>query len=172
MLRGNLERLLNGPTLDSPEPERSSDAASRLRIAQAVRRAEFAIAWERSWPHLARFLTVVGLFLVLSWAGLWLVLPFVARAVGLGLFLAVALAALFPLSRFRWPSRQDALTRLVKGRTLIAIAHRLSSLSTYDRIVVLERGRIVEDGTVSELRRGNGAYQKMLALQRDVTGRG
>jgi ATP-binding cassette subfamily B protein len=67
---------------------------------------------------------------------------------------------------------QDALTRLVKGRTLIAIAHRLSSLSTYDRIVVLERGRIVEDGTVSELRRGNGAYQKMLALQRDVTGRG
>ena len=94
MLQGNLERLLSGPTPDSPEPERSPEAASQLRIAQALRRAELAIVWERSWPHLARFLTVVGLFLVLSWAGLWLVLPFVARAVGLGLFLAVALAAL------------------------------------------------------------------------------
>src|SRR5271155_3518020 len=123
MLQGNLERLLSGPTPDSPEPERSPEAASQLRIAQALRRAEFAIAWERSWPHLARFLTVVGLFLVLSWAGLWLVLPFVARAVGLGLFLAVALAALFPLSRFRWPSRQDALTlwEAQRERTLASI---------------------------------------------------
>ena len=40
----------------------------------------YAIAWERGWPHLARLLTVVGLFLVVSWAGLWLVLPFIARA--------------------------------------------------------------------------------------------
>src|SRR6202041_2195349 len=127
MLRGNLERLLNGPTLDSPEPERSSEAASRLRIAQAVRRAEFAIAWERSWPHLARFLTVVGLFLVLSWAGLWLVLPFAARAVGLGVFLVVALAALFPLFQFRWPSRPDALTRLARGT---GIRHRPATTLT------------------------------------------
>ena len=122
MLQGNLERLLSGPTPDSPEPERSPEAASQLRIAQALRRAELAIAWERSWPHLARFLTVVGLFLVLSWAGLWLVLPSVARAVGLGLFLAVALAALFPFSRFRWPSRQDALTRLDRGSKLRAFS--------------------------------------------------
>src|ERR1700721_1849675 len=138
MLRGNLERLLNGPTLDSPEPERSSDAASRLRIAQAVRRAEFAIAWERSWPHLARFLTVAGLFLVLSWAGLWLVLPFAARAVGLGIFLAVALAALFPLFQFRWPSRQDALTRLDRGT---GIRHRpatslTDTLTTQDPVAL------------------------------------
>src|SRR5580698_6095149 len=127
MLRGNLERLLNGPTLDSPEPERSSDAASRLRIAQAVRRAEFAIAWERSWPHLARFLTVAGLFLVLSWAGLWLVLPFVARALGLGLFLLLGLAALSPLAWFGWPSRQDALGRLDRGT---GIRHRPATTLT------------------------------------------
>ena len=67
---------------------------------------------------------------------------------------------------------QDALTQLVNGRTLIAIAHRLSSLSTYDRIVVLERGRIVEDGTMSDLRRRNGAYKKMLARQGDLRGKG
>ena len=106
---------MSGPTPVSPEPERNADAVSRLKLAQALRRAEFAIGWERSWPHLARFFTVVGLFLVLSWAGLWLVLPFVARAVGLSLFGLVALAALSTLLRFRWPSRQEALTRLDRG---------------------------------------------------------
>jgi uncharacterized protein (TIGR02302 family) len=119
--------LLSGPTPDSPEPEREPDALSRLRIAQALRRAEFALVWERSWPHVARFLTVVGLFLVLSWAGLWLVLPFVARALGLGLFVVLALAALFPLSGFRWPSRQDALGRLDRGT---GIRHRPATALT------------------------------------------
>ena len=47
--------------------------------------------------HLARLLSVVGLFLVASWAGLWLALPFLARAIGIGLFALAALAALFPL---------------------------------------------------------------------------
>jgi uncharacterized protein (TIGR02302 family) len=118
---------LSGPTPVSPEPERNSDALSRLRIAQAVRRAEFAIAWERSWPHLARFLTVAGLFMVASWAGLWLILPFAARAVGLGLFAVLALAALSPLLRFRWPNRQDALARLDRGT---GIRHRPATTLT------------------------------------------
>jgi ATP-binding cassette, subfamily B, bacterial len=57
--------------------------------------------------------------------------------------------------------------RLVKGRTVIAIAHRLSSLSNYDRIVVLERGRIVEDGAPRDLmRRPNGAFNQLYASQR------
>ena len=62
---------------------------------------------------------------------------------------------------------QDALVRLVKGRTVIAIAHRLSSLSSYDRIVVLERGRIVEDGAPRDLlRRPNGAFSQLYESQR------
>jgi ATP-binding cassette subfamily B protein len=57
---------------------------------------------------------------------------------------------------------RDALARLVKGRTVIAIAHRLSSLSDYDRIVVLERGRIVEDGAPRDLlRRPNSAFNHL-----------
>jgi uncharacterized protein (TIGR02302 family) len=84
-------------------------------LARALQRAKYAIAWERSWPHLARLLTVGGLFLAVSWAGLWLALPFVARAVGLGLFAAVALGALFPIVWFRWPSREEALSRLDRG---------------------------------------------------------
>ena len=55
------------------------------------------------------------------------VLPFAARAVGLGLFVAVALAAVFPLFRFRWPSRQDALTRLDRGT---GIRHRPATTLT------------------------------------------
>lgn len=123
----NLESLLSGAIPDPSEPTRSADAASRLQLTQAVQRAEYAIAWERSWPHLARLLTVAGLFLVVSWAGLWLPLPFLARAIGLGLFVALALAALFPLAWFRWPSRQEALSRLDRGT---GVRHRPATTLT------------------------------------------
>jgi len=100
---------------------RDPDAVARLQLGQALQRAKYAIAWERSWPHLARLLSVGGLFLVVSWAGLWLALPFIGRAIGLGLFVALALGALFPLVRFRWPSREEALSRLDRGT---GIRHR------------------------------------------------
>lgn len=118
---------MSGATPEPPEPARDPDAVSRLKLAQALQRAQYAIAWERGWPHLARFLTVVGLFLVASWIGLWLVLPFVARAVGLVLFVAFALGALFPLIRFRWPSREQALSRLDRGS---GIRHRPATALT------------------------------------------
>ncbi|HVX79179.1 MAG TPA: TIGR02302 family protein [Bradyrhizobium sp.] len=94
---------------------RDPDAAARLQLTKAIQRSKFAIAWERGWPHLARLLTVVGLFLVVSWAGLWLALPFTARAIGLGLFALLACVALVPMLRFRWPSREEALSRLDRG---------------------------------------------------------
>jgi ATP-binding cassette subfamily B protein len=62
-------------------------------------------------------------------------------------------------------SIQAALARLAQGRTVIAIAHRLSTLNSFDRIVVLDFGRIVEDGSPAELRRRKGAYSQMLARQ-------
>jgi ATP-binding cassette, subfamily B, bacterial len=62
---------------------------------------------------------------------------------------------------------QDALVRLVKGRTVIAIAHRLSSLKNFDRVVVLERGRIVEDGAPPDLlRRPDSAFSQLYESQR------
>ena len=60
---------------------------------------------------------------------------------------------------------QEALVRLVKGRTVIAIAHRLSTLDSFDRILVLERGRIVEDGPSAELLRRKGIYSRMYLRQ-------
>jgi ATP-binding cassette, subfamily B, bacterial len=61
---------------------------------------------------------------------------------------------------------QRALARLVKGRTVIAIAHRLSTLSAFDRIIVLERGHIVEDGPGEELLSRGGLYADMHRRQR------
>jgi len=118
---------LSGATQDRSEPVQNPDALSRLQLTRAVQRAKYAIAWERVWPHLARLLTVAGLFLVVSWAGLWLALTFLARAIGLGLFVALALASLFPLAWFRWPSRQEALGRLDRGT---GIRHRPATTLT------------------------------------------
>ena len=134
---GNPESLLSGATPDPPEPVRDPDAVARLQLTQALQRARYAIAWERGWPHLARLLTVVGLFLVVSWAGLWLALPFVARAIGLGLFVLLALAALFPLVRFRWPSREEGLSRLDRGT---GIRHRPAT-ALADTLVYAGSGR-------------------------------
>jgi uncharacterized protein (TIGR02302 family) len=87
-------------------------------LAQALQRARWAIAWERAWPHLARLLSVAGLFLAVSWGGLWLVLPPVGRAVALAAFAVLALAAAVPALRFRWPTRDEGLSRLDRSAGL------------------------------------------------------
>lgn len=60
---------------------------------------------------------------------------------------------------------QDALRKLLKGRTSIVIAHRLSTVQNADRIIVLHKGRIRESGTHAELLRQNGLYRKLYELQ-------
>ncbi|MDB5890875.1 MAG: transporter related protein [Polaromonas sp.] len=60
---------------------------------------------------------------------------------------------------------QSALNRLMRGRTVIAVAHRLSTVSSFDRIVVIVRGKVVEDGTPAELRALNGVYARLWNLQ-------
>ncbi|HEV7454849.1 MAG TPA: ABC transporter ATP-binding protein, partial [Candidatus Saccharimonadales bacterium] len=60
---------------------------------------------------------------------------------------------------------QDALWRLMQGRTAIVIAHRLSTIQKMDRILVLEKGTIVEQGTHRELLRTQGVYAKLWTHQ-------
>jgi subfamily B ATP-binding cassette protein MsbA len=60
---------------------------------------------------------------------------------------------------------QDALDVLMRGRTTLVIAHRLSTIRSADRIVVLVKGRIVEQGTHEELLAGNAEYRKLYDLQ-------
>jgi ATP-binding cassette subfamily B protein len=57
---------------------------------------------------------------------------------------------------------REALDRLMSGRTVIAIAHRLSTLRSFDRIVVLQGGRVVEDGSPGGLVRSEGIYRDLV----------
>jgi ATP-binding cassette subfamily B protein len=60
---------------------------------------------------------------------------------------------------------QDALTRLMKGRTSLIVAHRLSTVRHVDRIIVMHKGQIREEGTHQELLKTRGLYYKLYLLQ-------
>lgn len=60
---------------------------------------------------------------------------------------------------------QDNMEEIVRGRTVFIIAHRLSTVRRADRIITIERGRIVEDGSHDQLIRSNGRYAKLHLLQ-------
>ena len=63
---------------------------------------------------------------------------------------------------------QDALDRLMQGRTVIAIAHRLATLKSFDRIIVMDRGHIVDDGSPRVLAARPGPYRDLLRKQQLV----
>ena len=60
---------------------------------------------------------------------------------------------------------QANMRRICAGRTVLLIAHRLSTVRSADRILTIERGRIVEDGTHDALLRSNGRYARLWHLQ-------
>ena len=60
---------------------------------------------------------------------------------------------------------QQGISRLIQNKTVVAVAHRLSTLKAMDRIVVLDKGRIIEEGTPDELIKKGGKYAKLWKLQ-------
>ena len=60
---------------------------------------------------------------------------------------------------------QEALTTLLEGRTSVVIAHRLSTIHNADRIIVIDAGRIAEQGTHAELIEKGGIYAKLIEMQ-------
>ena len=78
------------------------------------------------------------------------------------LLLDEATAALDPESE---EAIREALGRLMRGRTVIAIAHRLATLRNFDRVVVLQGGRIIEDGSPDRLMRVHGPYRELVTQE-------
>lgn len=66
-------------------------------------------------------------------------------------------------------SIQEALETLVRGRTTVAIAHRLSTLRNADRILVFDRGRLVEQGSHAQLLAADGVYARLVRIQTQVS---
>ena len=62
---------------------------------------------------------------------------------------------------------QDALWKLMEGRTAIVIAHRLSTIQRMDRIIVMNNGRIIEEGSHKDLIQMDGAYAKLWQHSRE-----
>ena len=103
-----IDRPSDGAAAEPLPPEMHAGDAM---LDRALGRARWTILWERAWPPLATIATAVGLFLALSWLGLWLWLPPIARAIGLGVFFLLtaagdraAAAAGANAKQGRWPA--------------------------------------------------------------------
>lgn len=60
---------------------------------------------------------------------------------------------------------QTALSRLIQDKTVLVIAHRMRTVASADKIVVLEKGKVAEEGTSAQLLNINGIYHHMVTLQ-------
>lgn len=95
----------------SSTPELSSDNLAR-KIATLVSRGRAVLFWEEFWPAILPLLGVASLFLIVSWFGIWLVVPPVWRMIGMAVFGLAALACLWPLLRLSIPGKDQALKRI------------------------------------------------------------
>jgi len=137
---------LTETTAETPEGQGLARNGEAM-LSRGLFRARMAILWERLWPALASMATVVGLFLAVSWFGLWLWLPPIGRAAGLGVFFLLAVAATLPLLQVRWPGRNDALRRLdrfslLPHRPATAIADKMAPEAQDQFAVALWRAHV------------------------------
>lgn len=108
------------------------NSAVSPRFARLTRKVRAILLFERVWRLLLPPLLVLGLFLCVSWMGLWLEIPHSARALGVLGFAIGVIIALLPLARLRWPARREALDRIdrdsgLSSRPAAALADRLAN---------------------------------------------
>lgn len=111
------------------------DAKLKSRIDRALDRARAALVWEQAWPRIGLVFGIVGLFVALSWLGLWTVVPDIVRFAAVGVFVLAALAALVMLARIRIPGDDRALARVERHsghlhRPVTALTDELSGGGT------------------------------------------
>ncbi|GHE64976.1 membrane protein [Camelimonas fluminis] len=116
----------SGPRADAPGATATS-RRSDLRLKRLTRLSQAALFWERLWPALWPLAGVVLLYLAASLAGLWEAAPPALTHVLRSGFLVAAVAALWPLTRLRWPGRDEALARLDRSAPALARARIASA---------------------------------------------
>jgi uncharacterized protein (TIGR02302 family) len=116
---------------NTPETgEFKRETAAARPLGSLVSRSWHALLWEQLWPPFAAALAVAGFFLAVSWAGLWISIPPLARIIGVCIFALLLAVSLSPLLWLRLPKRIDALARLDRGhphRPATAIDDRLAN---------------------------------------------
>lgn len=65
---------------------------------------------------------------------------------------------------------QGALSRLLRGKTVLVIAHRMRTVEAADKIIVLKEGRVAEEGTPADLMKKGGIFERMVELQKQSAG--
>ncbi|MGH6839367.1 MAG: TIGR02302 family protein [Methylocella sp.] len=112
-----------------PEHSPNGEAIANPRLERLAAKARAILLFERAWRIALPPIVVLGIFVCVSWTGLWLDAPRWARGLGV-LALALGLAvALLPLRKFRWPSRKGALDRI----------DRVSGLASHPAAVIDDR---------------------------------
>jgi uncharacterized protein (TIGR02302 family) len=119
-------------TLPNAGPQPRPPEATRALLEATLKRARWTIFWERLWPALTSLATAIGLFLALSWLGLWLWLPPLGRAAAVIACAAIAVVAAWPFVFVRMPGARDALSRIDRGSGL---PHRPATAITDDLAV-------------------------------------
>jgi uncharacterized protein (TIGR02302 family) len=136
-----------GNSEGSDRSPRTADAVDNTLLVNALVRARWIVFWERIWPPLAAIATVAGLFLVVSWLGLWLSLPAWGRIIGIIVFAALLGAAAWPLLRVRFPGLDDGLKRVDQAsglphRPATAIADTIATAKDDPLSIALWRAHV------------------------------
>ncbi len=100
-------------------PDAVSGTTGRGKLARTRFATRLAIMVERGWPLVLPLVIVAGLFLTVSWFGLFRLLPDAGRFAGLAVFCVAALAALYPLRHFRLPSPVEVDRRIERANALV-----------------------------------------------------
>jgi len=119
------------PILPNAAPDERRADISRVLLDAMLRRARWTIFWERLWPPISALATAIGVFLTVSWLGVWLWLPPLGRAAAFAVCAALAVVAAFQVLRVRLPALRDGLSRLdrdsgLRHRPATAIADQLA----------------------------------------------
>jgi len=150
----------------APEPSEAVETpagrveTARERLMRALAWTRQALLWEKLWPRLASALAVIGIFLAVSWLGLWIALPPLGRLVGVLFFALLLIASLLPLVGLRLPRRAEALARLdrasgIDHRPATALADRLAPPANDPVMEALWRAhRVHEAERAKDLRAG------------------